>query len=70
MTSNQAHTGTNPIQTTADDVEGHRIAAFIEDYKDAAMTPAQPTDDVEGHLRMPFIDDETDEDVEGHARNF
>ena len=39
MTSNQGQTETNDIQTTTDDVEGHRIAPFTDDADD----------DVEGH---------------------
>ena len=52
MTSNQGQTETNDIQTTTDDVEGHRIAPFIEDYKDDAMGLRRSADDdVEGHRR-------------------
>ncbi len=68
MTSNQGQTETNDIQSTTDDVEGHRIASFIEDYKDEALGLRRSDDDVEGHLRVPFTD-ETDDDVEGHKIN-
>jgi len=68
MTSNQGQTETNDIQTTTDDVEGHRIAPFIEDYKDDAMGLRRSTDDVEGHRVAPFTDD-ADDDVEGHMIN-
>ncbi len=37
MTLTQGRTETNDTQATIDDVEGHRIAPFVEDYKDDAL---------------------------------
>jgi phosphoribosyl 1,2-cyclic phosphodiesterase len=65
MTTNQSQP--TATQTGTDDVEGHRIAPFIEDHRDATTGPLQPSDDVQGHLRRPFTDDAED-DVEGHRR--
>ena len=70
MTSNQGQTETNDIQSTTDDVEGHRIASFIEDYKaDAMGLRRSAEDDVEGHRVAPFTDEGDEDDVAGHKIN-
>ena len=51
MTTNE--TKATEVQPTTDDVEGHRIAPFIEDYKDDASGLRRSVEDVEGHLRAP-----------------
>ena len=66
MTTNE--TKATEVQPTTDDVEGHRIAPFIEDYKDDASGLRRSVEDVEGHVRAPFADEGV-EDVEGRNLN-
>ena len=65
MTLTQGRTETNDTQATIDDVEGHRIAPFVEDYKDDALGRRRSPDDIQGRRRLPFVD-ETDEVIDGH----
>lgn len=63
-----------------DDVEGHRVAMFIEDQRDSALgalptadddTKAEPADDVEGNMMLRATGEpESEDDVEGHMIRF
>jgi len=70
------HPKATDVTESIDDVEGHRVAMFIEDQKDSALgalptatdDPApEPGDDVEGHrLLWATGEPEPEDDVEAH----
>lgn len=79
MFSNVGPTHPKAAEADVDDVEGHRIAMFVEKEKDALLgtlptgddAAAEPAEDV--HADLASTDDTRDgaeDDVEGHVIRF